>query len=129
MTTADLVINTHGLSKTYIGTDALKSLNLQVHPNSIFGFLGPNGAGKTTAIKLLLGLAKPTGGSAMVFGRDISRKDDEIRRWIGYLAQEGDQREPEPDRAGRGHVRHGRGYRQDVDAEVLGQAPPWHPQA
>ena len=54
------VINTHGLSKSYKDVEALKSLNLQVAKNSIFGFLGPNGAGKTTAIKLLLGLTKPT---------------------------------------------------------------------
>src|SRR5512141_1011560 len=88
MTTADLVINTHGLSKTYIGTDALKSLNLQVHPNSIFGFLGPNGAGTTTTIKLLLGLARPTGGSAAVFGHDIVHDNVEIRKRVGYLAQD-----------------------------------------
>src|SRR5512143_1015602 len=88
MATADLVIDTHGLSKTYIGTDALKSLNLQVHPNSIFGFLGPNGAGKTTTIKLLLGLARPTGGSAAVFGHDIVHDSVEIRKRVGYLAQD-----------------------------------------
>src|SRR5512143_626380 len=88
MATADLVIDTHGLSKTYIGTDALKSLNLQVHPNSIFGFLGPNGAGKTTTIKLLLGLARPTGGSATVFGWDLKKDSVAIRRKIGYLAQD-----------------------------------------
>jgi len=51
------------LVKTYKGVQALKSLDLQVQPNSICGFLGPNGAGKTTTIKLLLGLARPTGGS------------------------------------------------------------------
>ena len=50
------VIETHGLTKTYKGVQALRSLDLQVHQNSIFGFLGPNGAGKTTTIKLLLGL-------------------------------------------------------------------------
>ncbi len=88
MTTADLVIETHGLSKTYKGTEALKSLNLQVHPNSIFGFLGPNGAGKTTTIKLLLGLARPTDGSAKVFGHDIVHDSVEIRKRVGYLAQD-----------------------------------------
>jgi ABC-2 type transport system ATP-binding protein len=83
-----LVIETHGLSKTYKGVGALKSLNLQVHPNSIFGFLGPNGAGKTTTIKLLLGLAKPTAGSASVFGHDIVHDSVEIRKRVGYLAQD-----------------------------------------
>lgn len=88
MNTSDLVIDTHGLSKAYKETTALKSLNLQVHPNSIFGFLGPNGAGKTTTIKLLLGLAQPTGGSATVFGHDIVRDSVEIRKRVGYLAQD-----------------------------------------
>jgi len=92
------VIETQGLSKAFPsprsgaergnGTQALKSLDLKVYPNSICGFLGPNGAGKTTTIKLLLGLAKPTGGSAQVFGKDIARESDEIRRRVGYLSQD-----------------------------------------
>ena len=61
-----LVIHTQGLSKTFKGVNALQSLDLKVPRNSIFGFLGPNGAGKTTTIKLLLGLARPTGGSASI---------------------------------------------------------------
>ena len=82
------VIETHGLPKTYKGVQALKSLDLQVQPNSICGFLGPNGAGKTTTIKLLLGLARPTGGSGRVFGKDILKENDEIRRRVGYLSQD-----------------------------------------
>jgi ABC-2 type transport system ATP-binding protein len=83
-----LVIETHALSKTFKNIQALKPLDLQVKQNSICGFLGPNGAGKTTTIKLLLGLAKPTGGSGRVFGRDILKENDEIRRRVGYLAQD-----------------------------------------
>ncbi len=82
------VIETHALSKMYKGVQALKSLDLTVPHHSIFGFLGPNGAGKTTAIKLLLGLCRPSGGSARVFGQDIQRNSVSIRRRIGYLAQE-----------------------------------------
>ncbi len=82
------VIETHGLTKTYKGVEALKALDLQVHKNSICGFLGPNGAGKTTTIKLLLGLARPTGGSALVFGKDIKKENDQIRRKVGYLSQD-----------------------------------------
>ena len=82
------VIETHGLTKTYKGVEALKALDLQVKKNSICGFLGPNGAGKTTTIKLLLGLARPTGGSGQVFGLDIETHNDEIRRRVGYLAQD-----------------------------------------
>jgi ABC-2 type transport system ATP-binding protein len=88
MAATDLVIETHGLSKTYGEVSALRSLDLAVHHNSIFGFLGPNGAGKTTTIKLLLGLAKPTAGSATVFGHDIVRDNVEIRKRVGYLAQD-----------------------------------------
>jgi ABC-2 type transport system ATP-binding protein len=82
------VIETHGLTKTYKGVEALKALDLQVQKNSICGFLGPNGAGKTTTIKLLLGLTRPTGGSALVFGKDIEKENDLIRRKAGYLSQD-----------------------------------------
>jgi ABC-2 type transport system ATP-binding protein len=84
----NLVIETHSLSKTYKNVQALKSLDLKVAEHSIFGFLGPNGAGKTTTIKLLLGLAHPTGGSGSIFGCDIQRQSVEIRRRVGYLAQD-----------------------------------------
>lgn len=83
-----LVINTEGLTKTFKGVNALQSLDLKVPRNSIFGFLGPNGAGKTTTIKLLLGLARPTGGSATVFGLDSVKDSPEIRKHVGYLAQD-----------------------------------------
>jgi ABC-2 type transport system ATP-binding protein len=82
------VIETHELSKTYKNVQALQSLNLKVHQNSIFGFLGPNGAGKTTTIKLLLGLIRPSAGSASVFGMDIVKQSVEIRARVGYLPQE-----------------------------------------
>jgi ABC-2 type transport system ATP-binding protein len=82
------VIETHSLTKTYKGVQALKSLDLQVQQNSIFGFLGPNGAGKTTTIKLLLGLIRPSGGSATVFGLDTVSQSIDIRSRVGYLPQE-----------------------------------------
>ena len=84
----NLVIETHGLCKAYKNVQALKSLDLKVAKHSIFGFLGPNGAGKTTTIKLLLGLARPTSGSGSIFGHDIQRQSVEIRRKVGYLAQD-----------------------------------------
>jgi ABC-2 type transport system ATP-binding protein len=84
----DMVIETHGLSKGYKNLQALKSLDLKVRRHSIFGFLGPNGAGKTTTIKLLLGLARPTGGNGAIFGYDIQRQSLEIRQRVGYLAQD-----------------------------------------
>jgi ABC-2 type transport system ATP-binding protein len=87
-TNQEYVIDTKGLSKTYKGVNALLPLDLQVRKNTIFGFLGPNGAGKSTTVKLLLGLAQPTAGTATIFGQDIVRHSTEIRRRVGYLAQE-----------------------------------------
>lgn len=83
-----LVIQTRGLTKTYKDVNALQNLDLQVPRNSICGFLGPNGAGKSTTIKLLLGLIRPTSGSADVFGLDSVRESVAIRQRVGYLAQD-----------------------------------------
>jgi ABC-2 type transport system ATP-binding protein len=88
MDSADLVIRTQGLSKTFGDLEALKDLSLDVPQKSIFAFLGPNGAGKTTTIKLLLGLIRPTKGGGTVFGRDIVRGSVDIRANIGYLPQD-----------------------------------------
>jgi ABC-type Na+ transport system ATPase subunit NatA len=87
-TSENLVISTQGLSKSYQGVNALQPLDLQVARHSIFGFLGPNGAGKSTTIKLLLGLARPSGGSATIFGQDSVRDSVAIREKVGYLAQD-----------------------------------------
>ncbi|MFI5417290.1 MAG: ABC transporter ATP-binding protein [Candidatus Lutacidiplasmatales archaeon] len=80
-------ISTDGLSKSYASVTALKGLNLRVPEKSIFGLLGPNGAGKTTTIKLLLGLLRPTAGGGTLLGQDILRNSVDVRRRIGYLAQ------------------------------------------
>src|ERR1700722_12381522 len=73
------------LTKRYRNTVALDGLSMTVARGEVFGFLGPNGAGKTTAVKLLLGLARPTGGEAMVLGAPAG--DRETRRAIGYLPE------------------------------------------
>jgi len=83
-----MVISTKGLTKAYKGVKVLDGLNLQVPKNSIFGFLGPNGSGKSTTIKLLLGLIQPTEGGADVFGHSISGNGVQIRKRVGYLAQD-----------------------------------------
>ena len=81
----DAVIETTGLRKTFGRTVALDALDLRVERGEVFGLLGPNGAGKTTAVKLLLGLARPTAGSGTVLGRPLG--DREARRGIGYLPE------------------------------------------
>jgi len=73
------------LTKLYHEVRALDGLSMTVRRGEIFGFLGPNGAGKTTAVKLLVGLARPTAGEAMVLGAPAG--DLETRRRIGYLPE------------------------------------------
>lgn len=84
----DYIIQIKNLSKKYGKITALKSLNLKVERNTIFGFLGPNGAGKTTLMKLLLGLIFPTSGTAIVGGYDIRKDSIAVRSRIGYLPQD-----------------------------------------
>jgi len=64
---------------------ALDGIDLSVEPGQVFGLLGPNGAGKTTTVKILLGLTRPTSGSASLFGCPVS--DPESRRRVGYLPE------------------------------------------
>lgn len=82
------VIHTQGLRKTFGRVRALDGLNLSVEPGTVFGFLGPNGAGKTTTIRILTGLARPTGGRVRVLGKDIVAARREIAGSIGYLPEE-----------------------------------------
>jgi ABC-2 type transport system ATP-binding protein len=73
------------LRKRYGQVDALAGLTMTVGRGEVFGFLGPNGAGKTTTVKLLLGLARPTGGTGRVLGAPIG--DLATRRKVGYLPE------------------------------------------
>jgi ABC-2 type transport system ATP-binding protein len=82
---SDAAIVTMGLTKTYGSVTAVADLSMAVPRGEVFGFLGPNGAGKTTAVKLLLGLARPTSGSATVLGARAG--DASARRRIGYLPE------------------------------------------
>jgi ABC-2 type transport system ATP-binding protein len=82
---ASPAVETHALRKVYGRTVALDALDLRIEPGEVFGFLGPNGAGKTTAVKLLLGLTRPTGGGGAVLGRPIG--DRAVRRRVGYLPE------------------------------------------
>ncbi len=84
-TDAQAAIATTGLTKTYGPVTALAGLTMTVPRGEVFGFLGPNGAGKTTAVKLLLGLARPTSGSATVLGAPAG--DTAALRRIGYLPE------------------------------------------
>jgi ABC-2 type transport system ATP-binding protein len=81
-------IRTVGLSKRYGDTLALDGLDLTVQRGEIYGYLGPNGAGKTTTIRLLLGLHRPSAGSAELFGLDAWRDPVAAHRHVAYVAGE-----------------------------------------
>ncbi|MEY4137755.1 MAG: hypothetical protein RL205_1883 [Actinomycetota bacterium] len=77
-------ISLRDLTKFYGRQRGIEGLSFDVAPGEAFGFLGPNGAGKTTAIRVLLGLLRPTSGHAFVLGADAWR-DHDVRKRVGYL--------------------------------------------
>lgn len=82
-------IEVKGLEKTYnSGTRALKGIDLNIPQGSFFGLLGPNGAGKSSLIHCLVGLAIPTGGSAMIFEHDAVKDYQKARSLVGLAPQE-----------------------------------------
>lgn len=85
--TFPLAVETHNLSKQFDRFTAVDRVSFSVARGQIFGLLGPNGAGKTTTIRMLLGLLRPTSGTAAVLGLDIVKQADELRRRIGYMSQ------------------------------------------
>jgi len=78
-------IELHGLTKSFKTVRALDRVDLTVPEGSVYGFLGPNGAGKTTTLRILTGLARPSGGSARVLDRDVTAQTAEVRSMIGFL--------------------------------------------
>jgi lipooligosaccharide transport system ATP-binding protein len=77
-----------GLKKTYGAFEAVKGVDFEVYRGECFGFLGPNGAGKTTTMKMIYGVAVPTGGELKVAGLDVRRFEREVKRRIGVVPQE-----------------------------------------
>lgn len=82
---SNTAITLKGLTKVYGPNRALDGLSLTVQEGSVYGFLGPNGAGKTTTLRILTGLARPTSGSAQVFGNDVTHASAAVRSDLGYL--------------------------------------------
>jgi len=97
----DPVVTASSLTKRYGELVAVDELTFSLRPGTITGFLGPNGAGKTTTLRLLLGLAEPTAGEALVFGRRYRELDDPVRR-VGAVLESSDFH---PGRSGRDHLR------------------------
>jgi ABC-2 type transport system ATP-binding protein len=84
---ADLAIETVGLVKQFGAARAVDGVDLRVRRGMVYGFLGPNGAGKTTTIRMLATLLRPDGGVARVFGRDVAREPDAVRRRVSLTGQ------------------------------------------
>jgi len=80
-------ISARGLTKTFGDFTAVDAITFDVKKGEIFGFLGANGAGKTTAIKMLIGLSRPSGGEAQVAGYDVHNETEKIKENIGYMSQ------------------------------------------
>jgi ABC-2 type transport system ATP-binding protein len=81
-------IEVEDLHKTYPGgVEALRGVSFAVRPGEVFALLGPNGAGKSTTVRILTTLSDPTAGQARVAGFDVTRDPREVRRRIGYVAQ------------------------------------------
>lgn len=81
------VIEIKNLTKKYGNARGVSDINLDVKEGEIFGFIGPNGAGKSTTIRTILGLIRPTSGSALIFGKNCAQ-NPEVRREVGYLPSE-----------------------------------------
>lgn len=85
MSNSDVVIETRALTKKYGDFVALDRLDMTIERGQILGFVGPNGAGKTTTIKILVGLARPTSGTAVIAGVDCVKEAQKIKRLVGYM--------------------------------------------
>jgi ABC-2 type transport system ATP-binding protein len=87
MTTPDVVIDVHGLTKRFDGRPVVRDLSMQVRRGTIYGFLGPNGSGKTTTIRMLCGLLTPDDGQGTCLGFDLRTETEQIKRRVGYMTQ------------------------------------------
>jgi len=98
---ADPAVAATSLTKRYGDLVAVDDLTFSLARGTVTGFLGPNGAGKTTTLRLLLGLAEPTAGEALVFGRRYRELDQPVRQ-VGAVLESDDFH---PGRSGREHLR------------------------
>jgi len=97
----ETVVACRALTKRYGEVTAVDDVTFSLRAGTVTGYLGPNGAGKTTTLRLLLGLAEPTAGEALVFGRRYRELEQPARR-VGAVLESGDFH---PARSGRDHLR------------------------
>ncbi|MCF6182526.1 ABC transporter ATP-binding protein [Lutibacter sp.] len=81
------VIQVKNLTKKFGDFTAVNKISFEVKQGEIFGFLGANGAGKTTAMKMLIGISKPTSGEAQVADFNVYTNPEDIKKNIGYMSQ------------------------------------------
>jgi ABC-2 type transport system ATP-binding protein len=84
---ASPAIDARHLSRRFGGFVAVNDVSFDVRAGEIFGFLGSNGAGKSTTIRMLCGLLRPSGGTALVGGIDVGREPERVKPRIGYMSQ------------------------------------------
>ena len=87
MSTPELAIDVHGLTKRFGTRTVVNGIDLAVQRGSIVGFLGPNGSGKTTTMRMLCGLLTPDGGEGRCLGLDFRRESAALKRQVGYMTQ------------------------------------------
>lgn len=87
MSQVPYVLETRDLSKVYHGSEILKQVSVKLERGHIYGFVGNNGAGKTTFMRLVAGLAKPSGGSLFLFGENNGHKLEQGRKRTGFLIE------------------------------------------
>lgn len=84
---SNLAVQTNNLCKTFDGKEVVRNCSMHVERGTIYGFVGKNGAGKTTVFKMLLGLLKPTLGTAEILGKDSVRDNQDILSGTGSLIE------------------------------------------
>ncbi|MEO0225760.1 MAG: ABC transporter ATP-binding protein [candidate division WOR-3 bacterium] len=84
----ELAVEIKDLKRNYGSLQALKGVSFNINENEIFGLIGPNASGKTTTLRIVATLLKPTSGLVHVFGHDVAKRPEEVRRLISYLPEE-----------------------------------------
>src|SRR5260370_21862019 len=82
------IIQTNQLTKSYGRIRGIINVTFAIQEGEVFGFLGPNGAGKTTTMRVLMGLLRPSGGSATIGGLDCWKQSTAVKKLVGYLPGE-----------------------------------------
>ncbi|MGW0041959.1 ABC transporter ATP-binding protein [Rhodococcus sp. NPDC003348] len=111
---SDVIVRTQKLTKTYGRLTALSAVDLCIERGEVFGYLGPNGAGKSTTLRLLMGMLRPTSGTAELFGIDAFASSASVRRRVGYVPGE---LALYPRMTGRQHIDYVQNLRRDRDTQ------------